>query len=152
MTKISDTRRAMLTQSVALAAVGALAGAGNATAATSAKEGTYRVAFQVSDSDPKKWTLTLNNVNNVQKDLGAANVTIEIVAFGPGIDMLKAESEVGTRVQEALAAGVGVFACQNTMHGQHLKPEDMVDKIGYVPAGVVELIKRQTEGWAYIRS
>ena len=29
-----------------------------------------KVVFQVSDADPKKWNLTLNNVKNVQDALG----------------------------------------------------------------------------------
>ena len=53
-----------------------------------------KVVMQVSDADPAKWNLALNNAKNVQADLGAANVDIEIVAYGPGIGMLKAESVV----------------------------------------------------------
>ena len=43
-----------------------------------------RVVVQVSEADPARWNLALNNVKNLQDDLGAANVTIEIVAYGPG--------------------------------------------------------------------
>ncbi len=157
MKDISTTRRTMMTRSMTLAAAGALtagaaAAAPAATAPTPTPTTAYRAAFQVSDADPKKWALTLGNVRNAQDALGATNVTIEIVAFGPGIGMLKADSEVADRVRQAMQAGIGIFACQNTMHGMHLQPEDMIANIGYVPAGVVELIKRQTEGWAYMRS
>jgi intracellular sulfur oxidation DsrE/DsrF family protein len=110
------------------------------------------VVFQVSDADPKKWTLTLNNVKNLQEALGANNVSVEIVAYGPGIGMLKADSEIGNRVLEALQAQVAVMACENTMRGQHLTHADMLGKIGYVPSGVAELVKRQAEGYAYIRA
>ncbi len=48
-----------------------------------------RVVIQVSDADQGKWNLALNNAKNIQTDLGAANVDIEIVAYGPGIGMLK---------------------------------------------------------------
>jgi intracellular sulfur oxidation DsrE/DsrF family protein len=111
----------------------------------------HRVIFQVSDADPAKWNLTLNNVRNVQQDLGKDNVTIEVVAYGPGIGMLKLESVAGPRVADALASGVAVVACENTMKNQKLSRDDMLSKIGYVDAGVVELMKRQKEGYAYIR-
>jgi intracellular sulfur oxidation DsrE/DsrF family protein len=107
--------------------------------------------MQVSDSDPGKWNLALNNARNLQADLGAANVDIEIVAYGPGIGMLKAESVVGNRVDEALHSGVKVVACENTMHGQKLQKDDMLNGIGYVGAGVVEIMQRQQQGWAYLR-
>jgi intracellular sulfur oxidation DsrE/DsrF family protein len=110
-----------------------------------------RVVMQVSDNDPAKWTLALNNARNLQSDLGAGNVEIEIVAYGPGIGMLKAESAVGNRIADALHAGVKVAACENTMRGQKLTKDDMLDGIGYVPAGVVEIMQRQQQGWAYLR-
>ena len=110
-----------------------------------------RVVIQVSDAEPAKWNLALNNARNIQTDLGAANVDIEIVAYGPGIGMLKADSVVGNRVDEAGKAGVKIVACENTMHGQKLTQADMLSGIGYVPAGVVTLMQRQQQGWAYIR-
>jgi uncharacterized protein len=110
-----------------------------------------RVVIQVSDAEAAKWNLALNNARNIQTDLGAANVDIEIVAYGPGIGMLKADSVVGNRIDEAGKAGVKVVACENTMHAQKLTKADMLSGIGYVPAGVVELMQRQQQGWAYIR-
>ena len=110
-----------------------------------------KVVFQVSDADPAKWNLTLNNVKNVQTDLGAANVDIEIVAYGPGLGMLKVDSVAGNRIAEALGAGVSVVACENTMKVQKVTRDEMLAKIGYVDAGVVQLMKRQQQGWAYVR-
>jgi intracellular sulfur oxidation DsrE/DsrF family protein len=110
-----------------------------------------KVVMQVSDGDAAKWNLALNNAKNLQVDLGATNVDIEVVAYGPGIGMLKADSVVGARVDEALAAGVKVVACENTMRGQRLTKPDMLAGVGYVPAGVVEIVQRQQQGWAYLR-
>jgi intracellular sulfur oxidation DsrE/DsrF family protein len=110
-----------------------------------------RIVVQVSDADPAKWNLALNNARNLQSDLGAANVEIEIVAYGPGIAMLKSESIVGNRVGDALGAGVKIVACENTMQAQKLVKADMLDRIGYVGAGVVEIMQRQQQGWAYLR-
>ena len=110
-----------------------------------------KVVLQMSESDPARWSLALNNAKNIQTDLGAANVDVELVAYGPGIAMLKADSIVGNRVDEALASGVKVVACENTMRAQKLTQADMLGKISYVPAGVVEIMQRQQQGWAYIR-
>ena len=112
---------------------------------------TPKVVFQVSDADPAKWNLALNNANNAQQEFGAGHVEIEIVAYGPGIGMLKADAATSNRVAEATKAGIKVVACENTMRGQKLQKEEMNPAISYVPAGVGELIRRQGEGWAYIR-
>jgi uncharacterized protein len=134
----------------ALAALAFLVGAASPAQAQQAPV-RGKVVMQVSDADPAKWNLALNNAKNVQTDLGAGNVDIEIVAYGPGIGMLKAESVVGNRVGEAMAAGVKVVACENTLQAQKLTRADMLPKIDYVPAGVVELMQKQQQGWAYIR-
>src|SRR5215471_2810546 len=110
-----------------------------------------RVIIQVSDGDSAKWNLALNNAKNLQADLGAPNVDVEIVAYGPGIGMLKLESPVAVRVDEATKSGVKIVACEITMKGQKLTRADMLDGIGYVNAGVVELMSRQQQGWAYLR-
>lgn len=111
----------------------------------------YKVVFQVSVGDAQGWNLTLNNVKNVKQELGEGNVDVEIVVYGPGISMLKIDSPVASRIDEVLATGVKVVACQNTMKAQKLTDADMLPSIGYVPAGVVELIKKQRAGYAYIR-
>lgn len=123
----------------------------SAIAAPAAAAETAKMVIQVSDNDPAKWNLALNNAKNIQKDLGKANVELEIVAYGPGINMLKAESEVGNRIGEAMESGVKVLACQNTMRNQKLNKEDMLTSIAYVPAGVIEIMQRQHQGWAYLR-
>ena len=110
-----------------------------------------RVVIQVSDAEPAKWNLALNNARNIQTDLGAANVDIEIVAYGPGIGMLKLDSPVANRIGEAKNAGVKVMACENTMKAQKLARADMLEGIGYVGAGVVEIMQKQQQGWSYLR-
>ncbi|MEP6874880.1 MAG: hypothetical protein ABI887_10990 [Burkholderiales bacterium] len=110
-----------------------------------------RVVVQVSEADPARWSLVLNNVKNLQDDLGADKVSIEIVAFGPGIGMLKFDAPTNSRVSEAVKAGVTVNACENTMRNQKLVRADMHPNVSYVPSGVVHLVKRQQEGWAYLR-
>lgn len=111
----------------------------------------HRVVIQVSDSDPKKWQLALNNARNIQDDLGKDHVEIEIVAYGPGLGMLKLDSAVGGGVIEAIGNGVEVIACENTMTAQKVPRQDIISKVGFVKAGVVELMKKQEMGYSYIR-
>ena len=110
-----------------------------------------KVVLQVSDNDPAKWGLALNNAYNLQADVGADAVEIEIVVYGPGIGMLKTGSPVAPRIASAMRSGIRVVACENTMTNQKLGKDDMLPSIGYVQAGVTQLMKRQQQGWAYIR-
>lgn len=110
-----------------------------------------KVVFQISDSDPKKWNLTLSNALNVITELGKKNVAMEIVVYGPAIDMLRIESQVAPRIDEVIDLGVKVVACENTMRGMHLTNADMLPALHYTRSGVVYLMKKQQEGYAYIR-
>lgn len=132
----------------AFAAEGAKPAAKAKRAAPAKKE---KLVIQVSDKDPSKWNMALNNARNVQAAIGVDKVDVEIVAYGPGIGMLKLDSEVGDRVDKAIGEGIKVVACQNTMKGMGLAEADMLSSIGYVPAGVVEIMHKQQEGYAYVR-
>jgi len=119
-----------------------------ATDMSAAKE---KLVIQVSDADTGKWNLALNNAKNVQQAFGADKVAIEIVTYGPGIGMLKLDSAVANRIDESKKAGIEIVACQNTMKNMKLTADDMLPNTSYVPSGVVELINKQKEGYAYIR-
>jgi len=128
----------------------ALLAAGGALAQSPAPE-RARVIFQVSDNDPARWNVALNNARNVQEELGAKNVDIEIVAYGPGLAMLRDDSKVADRLAQAMDRNIGLLACENTVRNQKLTRADIYGGVKFVEAGVVHLMKRQREGWAYIR-
>src|SRR5512135_697402 len=140
-------RRAAMTAIATGLAAGVLAS--SARASEAAKRD--RVVMQVSQADKARWELALNNAENLQEALGANNVDIEIVAYGPGIKMLELQSTSGNRIADAIKRGVKFSACEVTMRKAKLTKADMLDNIGYVPGGVVELMRRQQEGWAYIK-
>lgn len=146
----SITRRRFSGLAIAVAACTALP-ALPAFAQAQARGERSRVVFQVTEGDAAKWNLALNNVRNLQADLGPGASEVEVVAYGPAINLLKLDSPVAARVAEALADGVKVVACENTMKAFKLERADMLPDIGFVPAGVVELVRRQQQGWAYIR-
>jgi hypothetical protein len=64
-------------------------------------------------------------------------------AYGLRIGMLVANSGFGGRLSKAVKAGVFMYACKNTMHGQ-MNPD-----VCYALSGA-HLIRRQAEGYAYI--
>jgi len=110
-----------------------------------------RVVIQVSDDNPKTWNQALNVIRNIQAAYGKDKVDVELVAFGFGIGILKADSVMANRIDDTVATGAKVYACENTMRGFKLSKGDMNPKIGYVPAGIIEIIEKQKAGWAVMR-
>lgn len=136
---------------ISLILIGLFAVTGIPRTARSADNVKEKVVLQVSDDNPRTWNQALNVIENLQSAYGKQNVDVELVAFGFGLGILKLESVAGGRVQDAVASGAKISACEVTMRRQKLTKADMQPNIGYVPAGVVEIITKQRQGWAVIR-
>ncbi|MBT5265296.1 MAG: hypothetical protein HOL85_10715 [Rhodospirillaceae bacterium] len=120
---------------------------------------THHVAIHVDDKDPKRMNMALNNAANVTKyyESKGERVTIEIVAYGPGLHMLRADT---SPVKDRIAAmslelgNVSFAACGNTMRKMAKKsgkPVKLLDEAKQVSSGVVRLIELQEKGYAYVR-
>lgn len=148
---MKPTRRSLF---VAIAAV---ALATPALAAGAMKE--HRIVFQLTDNDPQRMTMILDNIANVSRyyaDKGDL-VEFEVVAYGPGLHMLRADtSPVKDRVKSIRLSipDVAFTACGNTIESME-KAEgrkiELLPQVGIVPAGVARLAELQEQGWAYIR-
>lgn len=111
-----------------------------------------KVVLHVSGPDPRIWNQALNNIKNLQDNLGGADkVDVELVVYGFGIDMLKADAKTADRVSATTKTGAKIVACESTMKGRNLAKAEMNPDIGYVPAGVIELMQKQKEGWSYVK-
>lgn len=109
------------------------------------------VVVQVSDDSEKTWNQALNVVRNIQNEYGKDKVDVELVVFGNGAGLLKFDSPLANRVDDTVSSGAQVLMCQNSMKARQLTPADMHGKIGYVKAGVIEIIEKQKQGWAVVR-
>lgn len=121
------------------------------TPAATAEPAKPGVVVQVSDGDTKSWNQALNVIKNVQAEYGKDKVDVELVVFGNGSGMLKFDSPLANRIEDTLASGASVSMCENTMKGQKLVKADMHPKIGYVKAGVIEIIEKSRQGWIVVR-
>lgn len=127
-------------------------GAGNGPSATLQDPGTPKgVVIQVSDADPAKWQMALINAVNVRKAYGDLPVGVEIVAYGPGLKMLRDDSTVAAGLADARKNGVKLLACGNTMNMTQTRRDQLNSGVEVVPAGIVEIMQRQLEGYAYVR-
>lgn len=116
-------------------------------------DGHHYLVIQVSSDDPAAQTLALNNAVNVQKALGQDNVTIEVVAFGPGLSLLTRQNAQAERVQSLAMQDVTFSACHNTMKAVEKRTGQMpelTEGVKVVPAGVVRIMELQQQGYTYI--
>lgn len=110
-----------------------------------------KVIFHIDENE--KWQLCLGNVRNMLS-YGKENKTIfeiEILANSAAVLKLKKGSEWESAIHELLEDGVVIAAYQNALNAQKMVKDDLIDRITVVPAGVVELVAKQNEGFAYIK-
>jgi len=122
---------------------------------------THRIAIQVDQNDPQVMNLALNNATNVIEYYRARheNVDVDIVTYGPGLHMLRADtSPVQDRIKRlkdmAFPGKIQFSACNNTKQGME-KTEghaiSILPDATIVPSGVVRLMELQEHGWSYVR-
>ncbi len=111
----------------------------------------YQLIFHISENNPVQWNLALNNAFAFQKNIGKDNAEIEIVAIGPGLNMLKADSKVADRITQAMDRSIDVVACGETMGATHVTKDQLVGGVRVTPGGLIEIVNRQRAGWSYIR-
>lgn len=119
----------------------------------------HRIAIQIDTGDAATMNLALNNAKNVVDYYTARKeeVAIEIVTYGPGLNMLRADTSPVTARLQALAASLPQLkfsACDNTRRGMEKaegKEIPLLPEAVIVPAGVVRLMELEEQGWSYIR-
>ena len=132
-----------------------------ASGALAADAKPHRVTIQIDQNDPQVMNLVLNNATNVIEHYRAKNedVDIDIVAYGPGLHMLRSDtSPVQDRIKRlkdmVFPGKIQFSACNNTKQGME-KTEghaiSVVPEATIVPSGVVHLMELQEQGWSYIR-
>ncbi len=132
-----------------------------ATDAQSSKP--HRLVIQVDQNDPAVMNLALNNAQNVVEYYRDKHedVDIEIVAYGPGLNMLRADtSPVQDRIARIASADatfpsrITFSACNNTKQAMERReghPITIVPQAQIVPAGVVRIMQLEEQGWSYVR-
>jgi uncharacterized protein len=132
-----------------------------AASALAAESKTHRIAIQIDQNDPQVMNMVLNNAAHVIEYYRDRNedVDVEIVAYGPGLHMLRTDSSpVQDRIRrlkdEVFPGKIQFSACSNTKQGME-KAEghaiSIVPEATIVPSGVVRLMELQEAGWSYVR-
>jgi hypothetical protein len=132
-----------------------------AAPALAADTKSHRLLIQVDQNDPDVMNLALNNATNVIEYYRTKEeaVDVDIVTFGPGLNMLRADtSPVQERIKHfkelAFPGKIQFSACNVTRQGMEKREGHAIDLVSdatAVPSGVVHLMELQEEGWSYVR-
>ena len=114
----------------------------------------HKIVLQLSDNDPKKQGLVISVANNLIKNYDPDKIAVEIVAFGPGIDLLKPDNPNRARVESLVAQGVRVDICLNTVdtvERETGKRPDYIPAATPVQVGVAQILRLTENGYTLVR-
>ncbi|MBK7881751.1 MAG: DsrE family protein [Saprospiraceae bacterium] len=111
----------------------------------------YRVIFQLVSGDTLAHKALMRQLNNLLTV--DPKIKIEVVCHGPGLDLLhKDKSQFANGIQEMLVRGIVFDACEFSMKERKVAKEQLLPGIATVPAGIYHIVKKQSEGWYYIKA
>ncbi|MDO1449274.1 DsrE family protein [Rhodocytophaga aerolata] len=123
----------------------------NNSVPTSEKQQRHRIVFQLSSADTLTQRGLLKNLQNLLTEWPDAQ--IEVVNHSQGLDFVLAkESLFSKEISGFIKKGVVFAACENTLKSRKLDKFALLPGITTVPSGVAEIVKKQEEGWSYLKA
>ncbi len=114
----------------------------------------HKIVLQLSDNDPRKQGIVISVANNLMKFYDPDKVAVEIVAFGPGIDLLRPENPNRKLVESLVAQGARVDVCLNTvdtLERETGKRPDYIAAATPVQVGVAQILFLTENGYTLVR-
>ena len=114
----------------------------------------HKIVLQLSDNDPRKQGMVISVANNLMKFYDPDKVAVEIVAFGPGIDLLKPDNPVRKQVESLVAQGARVDICLNTvdtLERETGKRPEFIAAATPVQVGVAQILFLTENGYTLVR-
>lgn len=112
----------------------------------------YKVIFHIDEIN--KWKLLLGNVSNFLNGIDSQKFYVEVLANSEAVKYydtsLGLAADINT-MEDLNKKGVKFAACNNALTSYDIKKDNIINFVDIVPAGVVELVEKQSEGYAYIK-
>lgn len=112
----------------------------------------YKVIFHITELE--KWDALLANVSNLLKEMSDVQLEIEVLANGNAVHYYDSTNEVETNLNKMKSlsdSDVRIVGCSNSLTNNGITKDKLYPFVEVVPAGVGELVRKQNEGYAYIR-
>lgn len=107
----------------------------------------------------EKWPLLLGNGKNLLGDVGAENISLEIVVNGVAVQLFAPRPEESKQERKGLHQQLGdlseknvkILVCRNALRANSISEEGLPAFITVVPAGITRIVRQQLVGYAYVK-
>jgi len=119
--------------------------------ASEAQVSKSRVVWDLSSADTTVQGAVFRQINNARTEI--PDLDIEVVFHGQAVfAVMKDSTQFASRIKIATEKGVTLAVCNNSLRRLKIDPSQVSPLATVVPSAVAELIKKQTEGWSYLKA
>ena len=109
------------------------------------------VVWDLSSTDTSEQAAVFRQINNALAQV--PDMQIEVVFHGQAVYvMMKDSTQFASRIKAAKEKGVTMAVCNNSLRRLKIDPSQIAAEGIVVPSAVVELIRKQSEGWSYLKA
>lgn len=111
----------------------------------------HRVVWDLSSADTTVQGSVFRQINNARTEI--PDLDIEVVFHGQAVfAVMKDSTQFASRIKIAKEKGVTLAVCNNSLRRLKIDPSQVSSLATIVPSAVAELIKKQTDGWSYLKA
>ena len=111
----------------------------------------YKVVFDITSKDSTDHKMVTRWMNEIAQADPTAQT--EVVLYGKSLDMVvKGKSSVEAQIMKlGQNKNTAIRVCAVAMKNNHVEASQLLPGVIIVPDGIYELVKKQKEGWGYIK-
>lgn len=125
----------------------------------------YSIIFHVNEVD--RCPVALGNLRNLLKDVGQESIIAEVIVNGPAVVFFSPAPQAHEKFPSFWSAefyqqlvqdmkdlhemGVCFTVCSTALSMNGLTNEQVYSFVTLVPAGITEIVKKQSEGYGYVK-
>ena len=111
----------------------------------------HKIIFQLTTGDTTAHKQLMKQFSNM---LSVSPTTkIEVVCHGAGLEMLViGKTIVEDKIKLFSDKGVVFNACEFSIKERKVDRTQIIKSAGFVPAGIIEIVSKQEQGWSYIKA
>ena len=107
-------------------------------------------------NEPERWGVALNSITNMKNGPDGANIETHVISNGRGVNGFvnqrgRVLQEEIDRMKQLANRGVRFFACNNALAKEKIGSNELPDFVDIVASSMEEIVKRQADGFGYIK-
>jgi uncharacterized protein len=112
-----------------------------------------RSVIHIDQEESSRLETALGNINNFLEEIPPEDSDLRVVVHSGAVKLFRNDeaADHGEKMRALSRKGVKFMVCSNSLSRLKIDRAELVDVAEVIPSGIVELIRLQHEGFAYVK-